>query len=259
MSTFLFDHVIFGPVKSRRLGSSLGINLLPSDSKWCSFNCIYCECGWTGRPPFPAEDYPSRERISRELEKRLLLMLQQDKLPDTITFAGNGEPTMHPDFGHIISDTLRLRDHYAPEAKIAVLSNGTMLDEPSVFLALEKVDQNILKIDSAREETLRILNQPGDGFRMDQLLDNIRKFGGNFVLQSMFIKGMIGDRKIDNTSAGELDDWLKLVKDLNPEMVMVYTIARDTPLAGLRRIPATKLHDIAARVEKLGIPVQVSS
>ncbi len=259
MATFLFDRIVFGPVNSRRLGISLGINLLPSDRKWCSFNCIYCECGWTDRQPFFSGGFPSGGLVKEELKKRLILMQRQGKFPDTITFAGNGEPTIHPEFGRIISDTVELRNLFAPEAKIAVLSNGTMLDDHSVFLALKKVDQNILKVDSAREETMRLLNQPGDGFRMDRLLDNIRRFSGKFVLQTMFIKGMIGNRSFDNTSAGELHDWLKLVEDLNPEMVMVYTIARDTPLQGLQRIAASKLRDIASMVSRLGIPVQVSA
>lgn len=259
MTTFLFDRIVFGPVKSRRLGVSLGINLLPNDRKWCSFNCIYCECGWTETGPYPKEGFPSRELVRDELKKRLTLMKDNHELPDTITFAGNGEPTLHPSFADIIEDTLEMRKHYAPEAGIAVLSNGSMLDNPSVFRALEKVDQNILKIDSAREDTVRVLNQPGEKFSLENLINNISRFRGKFILQTLFVKGVYEGINIDNTAGEELYDWLEVVGHLRPQMVMVYTIARDTPVSGLQKIPAEKLQDIAEEVRKLGIPVQVSS
>jgi wyosine [tRNA(Phe)-imidazoG37] synthetase (radical SAM superfamily) len=258
MATFLFDKIIFGPVRSRRLGNSLGINLLPSDNKWCSFNCIYCECGWTSVGPYYREGYPPRPVIREELEKKLLLMRSGNELPDTITFAGNGEPTLHPEFAGIIADTLDLRNLYAPDASIAVLSNGTMLDDPDVFKALERVDQSILKIDSAREETMRLLNQPGEGFSLKRLVANIRRFNGRFVLQTLFVRGTYNGTEVDNTSPEELKLWLGLVKSLNPRQVMVYTIARDTPALGLEKIPETKLHEIALSVKKMGIDVQVS-
>jgi wyosine [tRNA(Phe)-imidazoG37] synthetase (radical SAM superfamily) len=258
MATFLFDKIIFGPVKSRRLGISLGINLLPSDSKWCSFNCIYCECGWTSGGPYNIEGYPPRVIIREELEKKLILMRDDYGLPDTITFAGNGEPTLHPDFGGIISDTLDLRNRFAPEASVAVLSNGTMLDNPDVFKALEMVDQSILKIDSAREETMRLLNQPGEGFNFQRLVSNISRFNGKFVLQTLFVKGTFKGVELDNTSREELHLWLGLVKLLHPRQVMVYTIARDTPLLGLKKISEAKLHEIAQSVKSMGIEVQVS-
>jgi wyosine [tRNA(Phe)-imidazoG37] synthetase (radical SAM superfamily) len=258
MATFLFDKIIFGPVKSRRLGISLGINLLPSESKWCSFNCIYCECGWTSGGPYNREGYPPRLVIREELEKKLILMRDNNGLPDTITFAGNGEPTLHPDFGGIISDTLALRNRFAPGASVAVLSNGTMLDNPDVFKALEMVDQSILKIDSAREETMRLLNQPGEGFSVKRLVENISRFKGKFVLQTLFVRGTYKGVELDNTSPEELEQWLGLVKLLNPRQVMVYTIARDTPAAGLKKIPEEKLQEIARIVKNMGIEVQVS-
>jgi wyosine [tRNA(Phe)-imidazoG37] synthetase (radical SAM superfamily) len=259
MTTFLFDQIIFGPVKSRRLGVSLGINLLPGDSKWCSFNCIYCECGWTTGGPYKVEGFPSRELIRDELEKKLRTMILTGKGPDNITFAGNGEPTLHPSFADIINDTVVLRDKIAPEAGIAVLSNGTMLDDHGVFEALQLVDQNILKIDSAREDTVRLLNQPGENFNFGRLVENISRFDGRFVLQTLFIRGTYKGRIVDNTTPGELKDWLRLVKKLKPQMVMVYTIARATPAGGLVRVPAEELYSIAGEVEKLGIEVQVST
>lgn len=259
MATFLFDKIVFGPVISRRLGVSLGINLLPPDKKWCSFNCIYCECGWTSPAPYYSEGFPPRELVRKELEKRLAQMLENNQKPDTITFAGNGEPTLHPRFAGIIDDTVLLRDKLAPEASIAVLSNGTMLDDPSVFTALEKVDQNILKIDSAIEETLRLLNQPGEDFSLGKLVDNIMRFNGRFVLQTLFVRGYYKGVRVDNASERELQEWLKLVERVSPQMVMVYTIARDTPAVGLSRVPRDELQVIAAKVEELGIPVQISS
>lgn len=259
MATFLFDKIIFGPVVSRRLGVSLGINLLPADNKWCSFNCIYCECGWTAEGPYPGEGFPPRELVSAELEKKLVSMRETGRKPDTITFAGNGEPTLHPSFEGIIADTVALRGRFAPDAAIAVLSNGTMLDDPGVFRALRLVDMNILKIDSAREETMRLLNQPEEGFCFDSLVKNIGRFRGRFVLQTLFVRGIYRGAVVDNASEEELDEWLKLVGRLRPQLVMVYTIARDTPSSGLHKILPEELDNIAGRVLKLGIAVQVSA
>lgn len=259
MATFLFDRIVFGPVSSRRLGKSLGINLLPGDSKWCSFNCIYCECGWTLPGPYDKEEFPSRERVREELEKRLADMNEKGELPDNITFAGNGEPTLHPSFAGIIDDTIALRDRLAPGAGIAVLSNGTMLDDPSVFSALEKVDQNILKIDSAREETVRLLNQPSENFSLARQIENLARFRGRFILQTLFVRGLYKGRVVDNATGEELSDWIGIVEKLKPRLVMVYTIARDTPGRGLRKVPLVELQSIAAMVERLGIAVQVSA
>jgi wyosine [tRNA(Phe)-imidazoG37] synthetase (radical SAM superfamily) len=258
MATFLFDRVVFGPVSSRRLGVSLGINLLPTGSKWCTFNCIYCECGWTRPGPYSREGFPPRDLVRNELEKKLTSMSERGEKPDTITFAGNGEPTLHPAFSEIIDDTLVLRDRIAPDARVAVLSNGTMLENPSVFNALEKVDQNILKIDSAREETFRMLNQPPEGFTLRRLIENISRYRGEFVLQTLFVRGSFRGKKVDNASNGEVQEWLGLVDRLRPEMVMIYTIARDTPSQGLHKVGAGELENIASRVRELGIPLQVS-
>lgn len=258
MATFLFDKIVFGPVRSRRLGNSLGINLLPSDSKWCTFNCIYCECGWTVTGPYDAGRYPSRGLVKEQLEKRLLLMREEGEEPDAITFAGNGEPTLHPEFAGIIADTLILRDNLATDASIAVLSNGTTLDDPEVFNALQRVDQSILKIDSANEKTIRLLNQPGKGFSLQAMIENLMRFDGRFILQTLFVRGEYRGVKVDNASGEELSAWLELVGRITPRLVMVYTIARETPAAGLFKIPPEELRAIAERVEKLGIPAQVS-
>jgi wyosine [tRNA(Phe)-imidazoG37] synthetase (radical SAM superfamily) len=257
MATFLFDSIVFGPVRSRRLGVSLGINLLPVNSKVCTFDCIYCECGWTEKAE--GGRLPSRHEVRHHLEAKLREMLQSGEALDVITYAGNGEPTLHPEFAGIIDDSIELRDKYFPRARIAVLSNSTMLSRPDVVAALKKVDQNILKLDSAFESTVTLLNQPRVKFSVDELVENLKSFKGNLIVQTLFLKGIYNGNPIDNTTPQEIECWLELVKAIKPREVMVYTIARDTPASGLEKIPLHTLKAIAARVEALGIPAQVSA
>lgn len=256
MATFLFDKIIFGPVKSRRLGVSLGINLLPTNKKICSFDCIYCECGWTDS--MDTDQYPSFELFSSKLEEKLREMRAIGELPDVITFAGNGEPTLHPNFPKIVDKTIELRNTYCPEAKIAVLSNSSLIHRKEIFESLLKVDQNILKLDSAIESTIEILNQPLYRFNLQELISNLKRFRGNLILQTLFIKGKYKGQEIDNTTDTEIKAWLEVVKQINPKEVMVYTIARDTPLTSLQKVSKTRLDEIANLVKSLGIPVQVS-
>ncbi|MDI3526337.1 MAG: hypothetical protein PWR03_520 [Tenuifilum sp.] len=256
MATFLFDKIIFGPVKSRRLGVSLGINLLPTNKKICSFDCIYCECGWTDS--MDTDQYPSFELFSSKLEEKLREMRAIGELPDVITFAGNGEPTLHPNFPKIVDKTIELRNTYCPEAKIAVLSNSSLIHRKEIFESLLKVDQNILKLDSAIESTIEILNQPLYKFNLQELISNLKRFRGNLILQTLFIKGKYKGQEIDNTTDTEIKAWLEVVKQINPKEVMVYTIARDTPLTSLQKVSKTRLDEIANLVKSLGIPVQVS-
>ncbi len=258
MATFLFNQIVFGPVKSRRLGISLGINLLPVDSKICSFNCIYCECGRNPLPGTGKRKLPTPEEVKSALEVRLSKMQRENQLPDVLTFAGNGEPTLHPRFAEIIEDTLALRDKYAPRARVAVLSNATMLDRCSVYNALLKVDDNILKLDSGMEATIRRLNCPVERFSITNLVQNLKSFNGNLIIQTMFIRGIFKGETIDNTTAAELSAWLNLIREIKPSRVMIYTIARDTPEEGLEKIRMEELRKIAALVRKTGIPVQVS-
>lgn len=259
MATFLFSEIIFGPVRSRRLGASLGVNLIPGDSKWCSFNCIYCECGWTGRKTFANEGYPQRNEIKEALHDKLTEMKKRHSQLDVITFAGNGEPTLHPDFPGIIDDTIELRNTLFPEVDIAVLSNSTMLHDEKVREALLKIEQNILKLDSAVEKTFKLLNQPADTFSMSEMINQMQLFEGKFILQTMFVSGSFKNISFDNTSEKELKSWLSVVKRLQPAKVMIYTIARDTPAKDIHKISLKKLSEIAAMVESIGIPVQVSS
>lgn len=259
MSTFLFDKTVFGPVKSRRLGVSLGINLLPNDSKLCTFDCIYCECGWNPDSTKVKAILPSRENVKTALERKLVEMKGHNELPDVITFAGNGEPTMHKEFAQIIDDTISLRNEYAPEARIAVLSNSTMLFKSTVVDALKKVDDNILKLDSAFTETVEIMNCPVGKFNLKNVVDQLSAFDGELVIQTMFLRGEFKGKKFDNTTKQEVDEWIKLLGIIKPERVMIYTIARDTPLQSLEKITLEELQNIAASVEsELGITVEVS-
>jgi Fe-S oxidoreductases len=259
MPTFLFDEIIFGPVKSRRLGVSLGINLLPVNRKVCNFNCIYCECGWTNNGDVKGEKLPSRRAVYDALEAKLSSMKEKGKAPDVITYAGNGEPTMHPDFPGIIDDSIELRDKYFPDARIAVLSNATAISRPAIRQALLKVDQNILKLDSAFDETVRIHNQPNMNIRVDELIKNLQQFNGRLIIQTLFLRGTFNGKKIDNTTPEEIGAWLRAIEKIKPEEVMIYTISRDTPEGGdLKKVPIADLRHIATLVNNLGIKTQVS-
>lgn len=259
MSTFLFDKTIFGPVVSRRLGVSLGINLLPNDSKLCSFDCIYCECGWNPENGKGPVVLPKREEVRSLLRQKLMEMAKESQMPDVITFAGNGEPTLHPDFDAIIEDTILIRNELAPESKIAVLSNSTMLHKTRVVEALKKVDDNILKLDSGILETILLLNKPVGKFDLHTLIHHLKKFEGAFILQTMFLKGSFNGVSFDNTTDREIEQWINLVKEIRPRLVMIYSIARDTPAENLTGITLQKLENIAERLERETlIPVQVS-
>jgi wyosine [tRNA(Phe)-imidazoG37] synthetase (radical SAM superfamily) len=259
MSTFLFDKTVFGPVKSRRLGVSLGINLLPNDSKLCSFDCIYCECGWNPDPKKAKATLPTREWVYKSLEEQLKLMGDTNELPDVITFAGNGEPTLHPDFLTIIDDTISLRNKLAPKARIAVLSNSTMLHKSAVVEALKKVDDNILKLDSGIPETIGILNAPVGYFNFNKMVQQLIAFDGKMIIQTLFLKGEYKGVKFDNTTEKELIAWIELIRKINPQKLMIYSIDRDTPLKTLEKADKAELNKIAFRVRaELNINVEVS-
>jgi wyosine [tRNA(Phe)-imidazoG37] synthetase (radical SAM superfamily) len=259
MGTFLFDNIIFGPVRSRRLGVSLGINLLPANKKVCNFNCIYCECGWSPSIESEGGYLPLREEVYEALASRLQEMKIKGTRPDVLTFAGNGEPTLHPYFPDIINDSILLRNKFFPLAKIAVLSNATTISSQSVRDALLKVDMNILKLDSAFTETINTHNQPRVPVDADKLIENLKKFNGRLIIQTLFLRGNYQGKVIDNTTNEEVDAWLEALEKIMPEEVMIYTIARDTPPGGLlMKVPVMELDQIASRVEKLGIRTQVS-
>lgn len=259
MATFLFDSIVFGPVSSRRLGVSLGINLLPVNRKVCSFNCIYCECGWTDAPSVSREKLPSRTAVYEALKKKLSEMKEQGKAPDVITYAGNGEPTLHPAFAGIINDSLALRDEFFPETKISVLSNGSMLHRKSVREALKKVDMNMLKLDSVMPGTVEQMNQPRNRFDLEKYEEYLKEFQGRFIIQTLFVRGECNGRHVDNTTPQEIEQWLLAIDRIRPGQVMIYTIHRDTPLGNrLRKVPVSELNEIARRVTALGIATSVS-
>ena len=259
MATFLFDDIIFGPVKSRRLGVSLGINLLPTKRKICNFNCIYCECGWTKNPEKAVSNLPGRMDVYRALENKLSELKEKNQPPDVITYAGNGEPTLHPEFPGIIDDSITLRNKFFPGAKIAVLSNSTTITNPLIKAALLKVDKNILKLDSAFDSTVKIHNQPLASLNVEELITNLKEFKGKLIIQTLFLKGLYNGAVVDNTTPAEISAWLKAIERINPSEVMIYTISRDTPDGGqLNKIPVKELRGIAALVESLGIKTQVS-
>lgn len=256
MATKLFGDIIFGPVRSRRLGLSLGVNLLPTDSKLCSFNCIYCECGWTEAGHKPR--FNKREDVTRLLEAKLFEMVNAGNPPDVITFAGNGEPTMHPEFGEIIDEVIKIRDNFAPNAKVSVLTNGSMLSRESVRDALMKVDNNIVKLDSAFDETVQLIDKPQGGYSVAETVGLMKLFNGHIIVQTMFLKGEFEGRTVDNTTEREVSAWLELIKEIKPRQVMIYTIDRDTPAPNLEKVYVDELDVIADRVRALGIECSVA-
>lgn len=257
MSTFLFDKYVFGPVFSRRLGVSLGINLLPNDSKYCNFNCIYCECGWTENKSENKLVLPNREELKNVLADKLQKLRGTMNEPDAITFAGNGEPTIHPEFAGIIEDTIEVRDLYSPHTIISVLSNASMLHKVEVTEALKKVEKNILKLDTGIEETFKLLNQPNGSLSLKKLVKYFEAFNGKLIIQTLFMRGDFNGNYIDNTTDKELKEWLPLIKIINPEYVMIYPIDRGTPAKGLEKIPEVELKKIAEQVEKEGVKTEV--
>lgn len=254
----LFDKIIYGPVHSRRLGVSLGVNLFPSDGKLCTFNCVYCECGFN-EDRRPHQKMPRREEVREQLTKKLDAMRAEGLVPDVITFAGNGEPTIHPDFAGIIDDTITIRNQHCPSAKIAVLSNSTMLDREDVFQALCKIEDNIMKLDSVLDTRIRQIDNPNQpGFCFEKLLKNLCRFEGKLIIQTMFLRGERDGISLDNTTEEEIAGWIDALKQIRPRQVMIYTIDRETPLKSLRKVSPEDLDAIAERARREGFDVTVS-
>ena len=252
----LFPSPVFGPIHSRRLGVSLGINLLPADGKVCSFDCIYCECGFSADSR-THRHLPSREEVRTALEAKLKEMQAEGTAPDVFTFAGNGEPTAHPHFPEIIDDTLALRDRYFPQAKVSVLSNAFFLNRPAVFEALAKVENNILKLDTVDNGYIHRVDRPNARYEVGEVVERMKAFGGQCIVQTMFLKGSFQGEDVDNTGDRYVMPWLEAVKEIAPKEVMVYTIDRDTPDHDLRKASREELDRIAGLVRQAGIPVVV--
>ena len=250
----LFPSIVYGPIRSRRLGVSLGVNLMPTDAKLCSFDCVYCECGWN--QPVLHPQLPTRQQVREALNSQLSTLNSQ---LDVITFSGNGEPTMHPDFLGIIQDTCALRDQFCPSAKVSVLSNSTQLGRVEVVQALKLCDNRILKLDSAIDATMRLIDKPvNPHLTVAQVMEWLQQFDGDFTLQTCFLRGDYHGQVIDNTTPQELDAWYDMVERLNPKQVMIYVIDRATPLKTLEKIPAQKMEQIAVPLREKGIDVIVS-
>lgn len=258
MVTILFHSTIFGPVHSRRLGTSLGVNLSPVDGKVCSFDCVYCEAGYNSQGTGKS-GLPSREDVARQLESKLKEMSAAGEPLDVITFSGNGEPTMHPDFEGVIDDTLALRDRYYPGAKVSVLCNSTRLDREGVVNGLRKVDNCILKLDSALTPTMRLIDQPvSKSFTCEYVIPQLEAFGDKCIIQTMMLRGNHDGKHIDNTTPVEVDALIKAYKRIKPREVMLYSIDRATPESDLQKVEREELESIACRMRDAGITVQVS-
>lgn len=255
--TVIYSSPIFGPIHSRRLGVSLGINLMPDDGKCCSFDCIYCECGFNC-DFVPHHFRPTREQVRMALEAKLVEMKADGLAPDVLTFAGNGEPTLHPYFPCIIDDTIALRDSYFPQAKVSVLSNSSQIVRQEIFDALCRVDNNMCKLDTVSAEYVSMVDRPNGHYVLEDIISQLRKFGKRCIIQTMFMRGEYQGRCVDNTSEDFVAPWLETIKSISPREVMIYTIDRETPAHGLEKAPHDTLDAIANRVRALGLPCKVA-
>ena len=257
--TVLFHSTIFGPIHSRRLGTSLGINLMPSDGKICSFDCLYCEAGFNSQGAGKT-GLPDRERVLAQLEDKLREMKEKGEGLDVITFSGNGEPTLHPEFPEIVDGVTALRDRYFPNAKVSVLTNSTRIFTPKMVEALKKVDNNILKLDSAVEHTMRLIDRPNDrDFTVERTVEALKQFAGTGIIQTMLLRGTHDGEKVDNTTPEEIDALIEAYKAIRPASVMIYSLDRSTPEEKLVKVPKEELEGFARQIEMAtGIPVTVS-
>jgi len=259
MQTVLFHSTIYGPIRSRRLGMSLGINLMPNDGKICSFDCLYCEAGFNAQGP-GKDGVPTREAVKKQLRRKFEEMKQAGLTLDVITFSGNGEPTLHPEFEKVVDDVLRLRNEYFPDAKVSVLSNSTMAGKPSVVKALLKVDNNILKLDSALPHTFRLINRPvSPNCLPEGVIADLKRFEGQCVVQTIMLRGEFEGKRFDNTTDEELDALLAAYLEIKPREVMLYSIDRKTPAENLEKVSKEELERIAQRFRDAGIKVQVNA
>lgn len=257
MPTIIYPSPIFGPVRSRRLGISLGINLLPADGKVCTFDCIYCECGLNAERKSKGV-LPTREEVATALEKKLVEMGASGELPDVLTFAGNGEPTIHPQFAGIIDDTIGIRNRLCPSAKVSVLTNATLIARESVFEALKKVDNNILKLDTVDPGYISRIDRPTGRYDLATIIERMKAFEGKAVIQTMFLKGEVEGKEMDNTGDNYVLPWIATVKEIAPREVMIYTIDRETPVKGLQKASREELDRIVELLAKEGIKATAS-
>lgn len=234
----LQDETVYGPVYSRRLGTSLGINPLPLSYKFCDFDCVYCQYGWT-------PEKKGRERLkrvaelAREIEDAFRKLADAGHRVDCITIAGNGEPTIHPDFPEFVTALLKLRDHYFPGVKTGILSDASQAYRPEIKEALEKLDERYMKLDAGSPELIEQINRPRGNFNYDKMLKGLKNLKA-IVIQSLFMQG-----SYDNTGEIALREWSQTVRMLQPREVQIYTIDRRPADAGLRKVPSEELQRIA--------------
>lgn len=257
--TVLFHSTIFGPIHSRRLGVSLGVNLMPNDGKICSFDCLYCEAGFNSQGK-GSTGLPTADVLRHDLEAKLKAMKEAGEPLDVITFSGNGEPTLHPEFPKIVDDVTALRDKYYPDAKVSVLTNSTRIFDPEVAEALKRVDNNILKLDSAIDPTMRLIDRPNDpNFSVERLIEALKQFSGSGIIQTMILRGEFNGHTIDNTTPEEVDALINAIKEIRPAEVMIYSIDRSTPAEHLKKVERDELEKIGDRIRTAtGIKVQVN-
>lgn len=253
----LFNQIAYGTIHSRRLGTSLGMEIMPLEHKLCTFNCVYCECGWN--TPVSHPKLPTRQEVHDALEAKLQDMQRHNEPLDVITFSGNGEPTLHPDFRAIIEDTRALRDLYYPQVQVSVLSNSTQLGRPDVVEALRLCDKRILKLDAATDTMMRRIDMPiNPQLTVDTLIRWLEQFEGDFILQTCFLRGEHNGMPIDNTTPEELQAWYDAVEHLHPKQIMIYVIDRKTPEENLSKIAPEKMHAIAQPLQEKGYDVIIS-
>ena len=256
---FLTEDLVFGPIHSRRLGNSLGVNLLPKIGKICTFNCVYCECGWNPLQRDEHAKLPTPQEYGQTLEDALKSLVGTPKEPDSITFSGNGEPTLHPNFPEIIDITVKLRNKYVPKAVISVLTNGSRIHDEKVFKALQKVDNNICKLDGGTIDTINKVNLPNVKINLEQYIKNLQRFEGQVIIQTLFLRGEHNGTRIDNTTEDEINLWLGHLKKINPRKTMIYVIDRETPEKNLEKLSTEEMSKIADRVKALGLNVEYYS
>ena len=257
MTPDIFKTNIVGPIKSRRLGISLGVNLLPANGKVCSFDCIYCECGYNA--DHRGGQMPDADVVMRQLEEKLIDMTSKGEGLDVITFAGNGEPTVHPRFAEVIDRTIELRNRYFPKAKVSVLSNATRMSVPAVHAALLKVDNNILKLDSAFDETVRLIDQPQDKhYSVKDIVEGMKSFDGNLIVQTMFVRGSHEGRFFDNTTNEEVAAWAELIREIKPRQIMVYSLDRPTPEKNLEKVSIEEMTELVRPLIEEGYNISIA-
>ncbi len=248
----LREKTVFGPIHSRRLGNSLGLNILPENGKFCNFDCIYCECGWN-KDGKEDQYLPKANEVKAALEAKLKECAKNGTPIDSITFSGDGESTLNPDFPQIVDDTMALRDQYFPQAQVSILSNGTRAHIPAVFAALRKVDKPIMKIDAPTNEWIAKINRPAPGYDVRRVIDALKQFNGDFILQTM----MLQSSDFDSANPEIVNPWMDIVRELHPREIMVYTINRPTPQEGLVKFSEEKMRQLVQPLIDEGFKVQI--